>query len=121
MARVLVIDDEETIRIVIRRLLEPYGHDVILGEDGLRGFGMAQHQRPDVIVLDLMMPLVDGFETLGFLREDPRTADRPVIVLSAMTGEQVRQRCLDAGAVEVLAKPFEPEVLQAAIVRALDR
>ena len=81
MAKVLLIDDEPDIRRIARLLLEPYGHEVILGEDGLRGAAMAQHQRPDVIILDLMMPILDGHATLEMLRGDERTAKIPVVVL----------------------------------------
>jgi CheY-like chemotaxis protein len=115
MARVLLIDDEPDIRRIARLLLEPYGHEVILGEDGLRGVGMAQHQRPDVIVLDLMMPILDGHATLEMLRNDERTAEIPVVILTAVAQETVQERCLEAGATKVLTKPFDPECLAAAI------
>ena len=118
MARVLVIDDDPGIRMIVRHVLEPMGHEVILGDDGFRGLGMAQHQRPDVVVLDLMMPLVDGFETLRMLATDDRTARIPVIVLSAIASGQ-EDRCREAGAVAVLSKPFEPEDLDRAIRDAL--
>jgi CheY-like chemotaxis protein len=118
VARVLVIDDDPTIRMVVRRLLEPFGHEVLLGEDGLRGVGMAQRQRPDVVVIDLMMPVVDGYTAIGMLVGDPRTAHVPVIVLSALTGEIEQQRAIDAGAFAVLEKPFEPESLNDAILAA---
>jgi CheY-like chemotaxis protein len=115
MARVLLIDDEPDIRRIARLLLEPHGHEVILGEDGLRGLGMAQHQRPDVIVLDLMMPILDGHATLDMLREDARTAHIPVVILSAVSQQAVRERCLEQGAVRVLTKPFDPDELASAI------
>ena len=115
MARVLLIDDEPDIRRIARLLLEPYGHEVILGEDGARGVGMAQHQRPDVIVLDLMMPILDGHATLEMLQADQRTAGIPVVILTAVAQETVRERCLSEGATRVLTKPFDPESLAEAI------
>ena len=72
MARVLVIDDERDVRWLLRMSLERVGHEVILAEDGLRGVAMAQRQRPDVIVLDLMMPVMDGYGVLDALAKDGR-------------------------------------------------
>jgi CheY-like chemotaxis protein len=83
MARVLVIDDEPDVRWLLRMSLERVGHEVILAEDGLRGVAMAQRQRPDVIVLDLMMPVMDGYGVLDALAKDGRTAALPVLVLTA--------------------------------------
>ena len=119
MARILVVDDEPVIRTVLRRLLEPYGHEVILGEDGLRGVGMAQHQRPDAIVMDLMMPMVDGHAALQMLAESERTRAIPVIVLTAVALTAEHARCIAEGAYGVLTKPFDPEVLSAMIGRAI--
>jgi Response regulator containing CheY-like receiver, AAA-type ATPase, and DNA-binding domains len=120
MARILVVDDEPVIRVVLRRLLEPYGHEVILGEDGLRGVGMAQHQRPDAIVLDLMMPMMDGHAALQMLAEGERTREIPVIVLTAMARAAEHDRCIAEGAYGVLTKPFDPEALAAMIERAIE-
>lgn len=119
MARILVIDDEQVLAHTTRLLLEPYGHEVILGDDGLRGVGLAQKQRPDAIVLDLMMPYVDGHEVLVMLGRDPVTAHIPVVVLTAIMSEAVHRSCLEEGAVRVITKPFEPEVLASAIDDAL--
>ena len=92
---------------------------MILGEDGLRGFGMAQHQRPDVIVLDLMMPILDGHAALEMLRADERTAHIPVVVLTAVAQRDVHERCLLEGADQVVTKPFDPDVLAQAIDHVL--
>src|SRR6187551_1784647 len=67
MARILVVDDEPAIARIIRLLLEPEGHEVLVANDGSRGFAMAQRQDPDLIVLDLMMPVMDGIWLLGML------------------------------------------------------
>jgi CheY-like chemotaxis protein len=83
MARVLVIDDEPDVRWLIRMSLERAGHEVIDAEDGLRGVALAQRQRPQIIVLDLMMPVMDGYAVLEALAKDDRTASVPVVVLSA--------------------------------------
>lgn len=111
MARVLVIDDDQDIGWLVRRMVEARGHDVVVREDGLRGLAAAQRQRPDVIVLDLMMPVMDGWE---FRREQLRRAALariPVIVVSAAGRERLRQ--IDANA--YLSKPVDLEELRARI------
>lgn len=115
MARVLVIDDEAAIADVLRMLLEFRGHEVITADDGSRGYATAQRQAPDVIVLDLMMPVMDGFTTLEALRSDERTATIPVVILSALSSNDVKQRCHDMGVRAILQKPYKPEDLLRAI------
>ena len=115
MPKVLVIDDDEELRFLYRRVLEWGGHEVILGEDGLRGLAVAQRQRPDAIVLDLMMPVMDGFHVLDLLTTDDRTRHIPVIVLSAVSLSDARARCERSGAVRFMSKPFEPAALMGAI------
>ena len=115
MTRVLVIDDEPAIADVLRMLLEFRGHEVLTADDGSRGFATAQRQSPDVIVLDLMMPVMDGFTALEALRGDERTAEIPVMILSALGSTEVRQRCHDLGARAFLQKPYNPEDLLRAV------
>jgi two-component system response regulator RpaA len=115
MTRVLVIDDEPAIADVLRMLLEFRGHEVLTADDGSRGFATAQRQSPDVIVLDLMMPVMDGFTALEALRGDERTAEIPVVILSALGSADVRQRCHDLGARAFLQKPYNPEDLLRAV------
>jgi len=113
MARVLVIDDEPDVRWLIRMSLERAGHEVLAAEDGLRGIALAQKQRPEIIVLDLMMPVMDGYAVLAELAKDPRTADVPVVVLSARAIPDEAERATSAGARRFLEKPFDPDLLTA--------
>ena len=115
MSRVLVIDDDPDLGRVVRRVLELEGYDVVLSDDGLRGLAAAQRQRPDVIVLDLMMPIMDGYEVLRQLRADARTRHIAVVVLSAVTLAESRDRAIHEGATVYLTKPFSPEGLSAAV------
>jgi CheY-like chemotaxis protein len=115
MTRILVIDDEPAIADVLRMLLEFRGHEVLVANDGSRGYATAQRQAPDVIVLDLMMPVMDGFTTLEALRSDERTATIPVVILSALSSNDVKQRCHDMGVRAILQKPYKPEDLLRAI------
>jgi CheY-like chemotaxis protein len=108
VARILVIDDEPDVRWVLRLSLERAGHEVIMAEDGLRGVAMAQRQRPDVIVLDLMMPVMDGYGVLEALGRDDRTNHLPVLVLTAKAFPEEAERVAEAGARGFMTKPFEP-------------
>jgi len=111
MARVLVIDDEPDVRWLIRVSLERAGHEVLVAEDGLRGVAIAMKQHPEAIVLDLMMPVMDGYGVLAELAKDPRTADVPVLVLSARAIPEEAGKATQAGARRFLEKPFDPDDL----------
>jgi CheY-like chemotaxis protein len=111
MARVLVIDDEPDVRWLIRMSLERAGHEVLVAEDGLRGVAAAQKQHPEIIVLDLMMPVMDGYAVLAELAKDPRTAPVPVVVLSARAIPEEADRAARAGAARFIEKPFDPDAL----------
>jgi CheY-like chemotaxis protein len=108
MARVLVIDDEPSVRHIVRFSLEAHGHEVITAEDGQRGVAMARRQHPDVIVLDLMMPVMDGHMVLDALRSDASTEHVPTVVLTAVAQASTRERCTEQGAAAVMTKPFDP-------------
>ena len=115
MIRVLVIDDDDAVRWVLQRNLEHAGFEVATAEHGLEGLAMINQQPPDVVVLDLMMPVMDGFGVLDALRTDVTTAGIPVVVLTAMAAPDMQQRCEQAGASRVMTKPFEPSKLAAEI------
>jgi DNA-binding response OmpR family regulator len=119
MARILVIDDEPSIAHVIRLLLEAQGHEVLVADDGSRGVATAQRRSPDAIVLDVMMPFMDGFAVLDALQADQRTSGVPVMVLSALTSDSVEQRCLSLGAKRYVENPFEGNELLRAVEETL--
>ena len=109
---VLVADDEEGIRVLCRVNLELSGYEVIEAADGLSALDTARAEKPDVIFLDVMMPTMDGWEVLHFLKEDPETADIPVIMLTARTSEADQIRAWGEGVLQYLAKPFSPQLLE---------
>jgi CheY-like chemotaxis protein len=111
MAKVLVIDDEAVLSHILRITLESHGHEVMTADDGSRGFASAQRQAPDAIVLDLMMPVMDGFAVLEALRNDERTAAVPVVVLSAIGTGYAEEHCYRLGAKAYLRKPFDSDHL----------
>jgi len=105
--KVLVIEDEPDIQFLIKMALETTGnHDVNTADNGLRGIELAQQWQPDVILLDVMMPLLDGFETIKRLKADPSTAAIPVIFLTAKAQTKEVQQGLELGAIGYLTKPF---------------
>src|SRR3954464_3194044 len=119
MARVLVVDDEPDVRWLIRVILERAGHEVLDAEDGLRGIALAMKQRPRVMVLDLLPPVMAVYGVLNELAKDPRTAAIPVVVLSAKAIPNEAGRAAAAGARGVLEKPCDPEELAAELAELL--
>ena len=111
MARVLVIDDEPDVLLLCRVNLQHVGHDVFEASDGERGLHLAVTELPDAVVLDLMLPLMDGYDVLSALRADERTKDVPVLVLTAKAQREDRVRCWEQGASEYMTKPFSPAAL----------
>jgi DNA-binding response OmpR family regulator len=118
--RVLVVDDEDDIRELCRVNLEFEGFDVIDARDGPTALDRAARQRPDVIFLDLMMPDMDGWEVLRRLKEDDATADIPVVLLTARTGEEDQMRGWQEGILEYVSKPFNPLSLVEWAKRAME-
>ena len=117
MVRVLVIDDEPDVLLLCRVNLGHAGFEVLEAQDGEHGIADAVAERPDAIVLDLMLPRIDGYEVLRTLRGDERTSLTPILVLSAKAQRQDRRRCLEMGADEFITTPFSPEVLGEALQR----
>jgi Response regulator containing CheY-like receiver, AAA-type ATPase, and DNA-binding domains len=111
MTRVLVIDDEPDVLLLCRLNLEHAGHEVLQALSGELGLALAREQHPDVVILDLMMPMMDGYAVLAALKEDERTRDVPVVVLTAKVRLEDRIRSWQDGASEFVTKPFQPELL----------
>ena len=116
MSRVLVIDDESTVGVVLRLAFDAEGHETVVAEDGRTGIELALAEHPDAIVLDLMMPRVNGYDVLDALRDADGMQEVPVLVLTAVALSSDRERCLSAGADAVMTKPFDPRD----VVEALD-
>ena len=112
---VLVIDDDEDLRVLARKALTRAGHRVIQAESGEAGLAMAAAEQPDLILLDLMMPELDGFAVLARLRALEICATIPVIVLTAQGDEESARRSFEAGATDFLNKPFTPPQLDARV------
>jgi DNA-binding response OmpR family regulator len=116
--RVLVIDDEAPIRLLCRVNLEAEGMEVLEAADGPSGLEKARAERPDVILLDVMMPGLDGWRVAEELLDDERTGQIPIVFLTARAELRDRARGIDLGGVDYVTKPFNPVEL-APLVRDL--
>jgi CheY-like chemotaxis protein len=120
-SRILVVDDDAAVLDVLRLALASGGHDVLAAGSTMEGLVRAQGERPDLVLLDILMPEMDGWELLKLLRLDPATRDMPVVIVSARSEPRDRVRGLQEGAVDYLTKPFSVPELLAAVDSALAR
>jgi pilus assembly protein CpaE len=120
MTRILYIDDETINHQIFARALEPLGCHIDFSETGLSGVAMARTLNPDVIVTDVMMPELNGYEVTKLLRREKQFAATPILILTAQSGLQDKLKAFEAGADDYLTKPFEAQEL-AARVTALSR
>ena len=118
---VLVADDDDDILALVRFRLERSGYDVIEARDGSQAVAAAAEHRPDVAILDVMMPRMDGFEATRRLRAAPGTRDLPIILLTARVQESDVEQGFAAGATDYMRKPFSPQELRARVGAALGR
>lgn len=113
--RVLLVEDEPNIVVSLRYLLTRAGFDVDVEDNGAKALATALENPPDVAVLDVMLPEMNGFEILEALRADPRGADLPVLMLTAKGQREDRERAIQAGANRFVTKPFSNADLVAAV------
>ncbi len=118
-ARILVVDDVEDNRQLLRRRLEKQGYEVLTAEDGKQALAMVEQNAPDLLLLDIMMPELDGFAVLERLKGNKSTRDIPVIVISALDDVESAVRCIEQGAEDFLSKPFDPVLLKARVGSSL--
>ncbi len=114
-ARIAVVDDETDLAGILANRLRRAGYEVSVAGDGLAALELIGRERPDLVLLDVRMPRLDGIETLRRLRQDGATARVPVIVMTANAEAADRARAFEAGANECLAKPFETAELLARV------
>lgn len=111
--RILVVDDDQAIRHGTMLRLNSMGYSVTMAVDGVDGLVQARQQSPDLIMMDIRMPKMDGLEALRQLKADPTTTDIPVVMASASPGDQ--WNAIDSGAKYFLRKPYTTEALRATV------
>ena len=120
MKKVLVIDDNPTIVELIKYAVNLQGsYEVVVAYDGVQGLERVYTERPDCVIIDVKMPRMDGYQLVRCLRGDARTANTPLIILSAMTRDEDQMTGLLSGVDEYMTKPFKPSALNATIERVL--
>ena len=121
MARILVADDDVDIRELVEFKLTTLGHDVVSVSDGLAAIDACHANRPDLAVLDVMMPGVSGLDAIRAIRADPRLKDLPVILLTARAQESDIETGFESGADDYITKPFSPRELASRVQALLAR
>jgi len=109
--RILAVDDEPHILKLVSFSLKSGGYEVLEASDGLSAIEVARAEKPDLVLMDVMMPACDGYEACRRLKADPETAEIPVMMLTAKTQESERKTGEAAGAVDYIKKPFTPKDL----------
>lgn len=109
--KILVVDDEVAMTKVVEIRLRAAGYDVVLAHDGQEGLEKAKAENPDLMILDLMLPKMDGFKVCGLLKSDARYKKIPIIIYTARVQDSDQQLGKEVGADAYITKPFDPQVL----------
>ena len=117
----MVVDDSITVRRVTQRLLERNGMRVLTARDGMDAVTLLQDHIPDIILLDIEMPRMDGYEVAAHVRNDPRLRDVPIIMITSRSGEKHRARAIEIGVDDYLGKPYQEAQLLDAIAPLVER
>lgn len=117
MPTILTVDDSPSIRQMIKVVLEPAGHSVIEAGDGAQGLAKAQVTRPDLVITDLNMPVMNGLELIRALRKQPTLVGMPIVFLTTESNDKLKQEAKSAGATGWITKPFKPEQLVSVVAR----
>ena len=116
----MVVDDSITVRRVTERFLQRNGFRVVTAKDGLDAISVLQDHKPNVILLDIEMPRMDGYEFATHVRNDPRVSDVPIIMITSRVGDKHRARAIEIGVNDYLGKPYQDAQLLDAIRRLLE-
>jgi len=109
--KVLLVEDEKNIILGVRTCLEAVGYEVYVVEDGEAALEYVRTEKPDLILLDLLLPKIDGFEVCAKIKKDEKTKNIPVVVLTAKAAEEDRRKVMELGADAYMTKPFRPQEL----------
>ncbi len=119
--KILVVDDEPTIVRLMEFILARQGHEMIVAVNGEEALQKIKTHQPDLVLLDIMMPRIDGYEVAQRLRADPQTAELPIIMLSAKAQDEDIRRGVEVGVDEYITKPFTPDHLVQVVSQHLSR
>ncbi len=109
--KILTVDDSKTIRMIVKKAFRPYDCELFEGADGIEGLTLAKQEKPDLIVLDITMPVMNGIEMLGKLKNEPGLKDIPVIMLTAESGKDNVMQIVKMGVKDYMVKPFKGDQL----------
>ncbi len=113
MAKILVVDDAQFVRVRYRKLLGEEGHEVVEANDGQQALELYEKEGPDLVLMDITMPVMDGLEALEKIRE--QDSDARIVMSSAMGQERMVIKAIQSGARDFIVKPFEPETILEAV------
>jgi len=119
--RILIVDDEKQLVSLVSLHMDMSGYEVLSAADGKKALGIIEKEIPDLVILDLMLPEMDGWEVCKRLRAEPKTKDIPVIMLTARSGTDDKLKGFECGADDYMTKPFSPRELAARVKRVLAR
>ena len=111
MKKILFIEDEEDQIMMITTRMESYGYKVVSAVNGEEGLKKVYEEKPDLILLDIVMPVMNGYEVCKNLKKDPKTRDIPIIVLTASGVKDLEDECMAVGVQEIIRKPYESSFL----------
>jgi DNA-binding response OmpR family regulator len=117
--KILVIEDEEVCVKLLDLVVDKDAYAIIIARDGEEGIAKAKNEKPDLILLDIMLPKVNGYDVAKALRSEQGGVDAPIVVISARAGEQGRERALELGCQEFISKPFRVSQVRDVIDRYL--
>jgi CheY-like chemotaxis protein len=117
---ILVVDDDEDLRAMVEVILRGRGYRVVGAASGVEAFDLAMIEPPDLVLMDIGMPDVDGLSTIWRMREDPTLAETPVVIVTAYDSYDLRAEAASAGCKSFLTKPFEPNQLREVVRQILD-
>lgn len=109
--KILTVDDSKTIRMIVKKAFKPYNCELFEGENGVEGLAIAAKELPDLIILDITMPVMTGIEMLGKLKAENDLKDIPVIMLTAESGKENVMQIVKMGVKDYIVKPFKGEQL----------
>ncbi len=117
--RVLITEDIGDLRTVLKTVVESLGYECLTASNGEEAVEMASSELPDVIMMDVMMPKMDGFTAAGLIRQNPKTESIPILAVTVLNSHKKKQQCIDSGYSDVINKPFTPSQLAAHLEKLL--